>query len=195
MSLLFRIEPGFNNPGPSVNQLPNNNPSFSIDTFVPKWERKTKNESEESKMAKEYVLSLFRQKEDGKIIKIEKDAIEQYAKEDPTFGAIWKVLLEERSPLQAVDTIRGLCRARGNGKVAVPRPPPPPPRGLTEKQKDHFRTIFGGGRIIKKKMISDWLSSGNSDDVVWMEVLAIYKTDRSAKDAIRGFLNHEFSKA
>ena len=107
----------------------------------------------------------------------------------------WKVLLEERSPLQAVDTIRGLCRARGNGKVAVPRPPPPPPRGLTEKQKDHFRTIFGGGRIIKKKMISDWLSSGNSDDVVWMEVLAIYKTDRSAKDAIRGFLNHEFSKA
>ena len=170
-------------------------PSFSIDTFVPKWERKTKNESEESKMAKEYVLSLFRQKEDGKIIKIEKDAIEQYAKEDPTFGAIWKVLLEERSPLQAVDTIRGLCQARGNGNVAVPRPPPPPPRGLTEKQKDHFRTIFGGGRIIKKKMISDWLSSGNSDDVVWMEVLAIYKTDRSAKDAIRGFLNHEFSKA
>ena len=57
MSLLFRIEPGFTNPGPSVNQLPTDNPSFSINMFIPRWERKTKNEG--TKLRKTGVLSVL----------------------------------------------------------------------------------------------------------------------------------------
>ena len=41
-----------------------------------------------------------------------------------------------------LDTIGWLFRDRGNGKNAVPCLPPPPLRGLTDNQKDHFRSIF-----------------------------------------------------
>ena len=52
------------------------------------------------------VLSLF-----GNIVRMEKAVIEKYAKEDPTFWAIWKVLLET----QLCGSVASWCREKDSG--------------------------------------------------------------------------------
>ena len=116
----------------------------------------------------------------------------------PKFRDVWNHLLIKRTIKQALDTIRGECRHRGNGKFKIPLPKNGTAalrkeRGLRPAWKEYFRATFGGSKMTKKRLTA-WLESRNWADAIWTEVYNSYGADRrKASQAIIGFLNNELN--
>ena len=175
----------------------NLHPTADPPVFIPKWEYRSCKESQESKDTKAYVRSLFT-RDDGLTSLIPEAKIMEMVENIPKFRDVWNHLLIKRTPKQAMDTIRGECRHRGNGKFKVPLPKNGTAalrkeRGLRPAWKEYFRATFGGSKMTKKRLTA-WLESRNWADAIWTEVYNSYGADRrKASQAIIGFLNNELN--